>query len=51
MLELLEHRTLAVEGDDLPGRFYRSRDGYGQPPGTTAGIQYPHAGSEVETLD
>src|SRR5215203_3239720 len=51
MLKLLEHRTLAVEGDDLPGRIYRSRDGDGQPPGTTACIQYPHAGSEVETFD
>src|SRR5215212_3812387 len=51
MLEKLEHRTLDVEGEDLPGRFYRSRDGNGQPPGTTACIQYPHAGSEAETLD
>src|SRR5918995_5005197 len=51
MLELFEHRTLAVEGDDLPGRFYRPRDRDGQPPGTTACIQYPHAGSEVQTLD
>ena len=48
---LFEHRTLAVEGDDLPGRFYRSRDGDSQAPGTTACIQYPHAGSEAETLD
>src|SRR5918995_2669465 len=51
MLELFEHRTLAVEGDDLPARFYRSRDGDSQPPGTTACIQYPHAGSEAEPLD
>ena len=45
------HRTLTVEGDDLPGRFYHSRDGDGQPARTTACIQYPHAGSESETLD
>ena len=51
MLEELEHLTLAVEGDDFPARFYRSRDGDGQPPGTTACIQYPHAGGEAETLN
>jgi hypothetical protein len=41
---MLELRTLSVEGDDLPGRFYRLREGYGQRPGTTACVHYPHAG-------
>jgi hypothetical protein len=51
MLEKLEHLTLAVEGDDFPAWFYRFRDRDGQPPGTTACIQYQYAGSEAEPLD
>jgi len=50
-LELLEHRTLGAEGDDLSARFYRPCEGDGEPPGTAAAIQYPHARGKAEPLE